>query len=479
MSSIRGWPDQRKKSEQKAEHVTVSPVRNYQHGLDVVSHETVQTVASDTVEAGSTTKVINATGHSAEVGDVITFSTGALAPRDVHVESVEANAITVVEELPSAPGTGDGFDIKRFTYPTLSVGGVTQTQMAFIRDAANQVVTEDTVTPANNRPLPVKLTDFSGDMVLNATNLGLEVQLDHSGADPDSVQVGDGTNTLGVNADGSLPVGNASGAFDTDSGVEGAQTLRTTPATDAQHLLNTRHEAATTPLSSRLSDGSAFLGSDFGASSTALRSAALLGNASGLADFGSGTVSAQTLRNAPATDATHLLDTRHEAVGTPLSGRLSDGSNFLDSEALAAAQKTISTLTAALANISVVLGWDGSTHREFAVNTSGQIQTESQTTAATFQAGAQLAGTSLTGTHQTLITASADSVNLLLLNSTDEDITISLDGGTTDHYFLSPGQSFSLELANQGRHIANGTVIQVKHDGTAPSTGRVVATLVS
>ena len=49
---------------------------------------------------------------------------------------------------------------------------------SFIRDGAPQQVIEDTQNPANNRPLPVKLTGFEGDVIINSDNLNLETQSD-------------------------------------------------------------------------------------------------------------------------------------------------------------------------------------------------------------------------------------------------------------------------------------------------------------
>lgn len=48
----------------------------------------------------------------------------------------------------------------------------------FIRNGSPQVVIEDTSDPSNNRPLPVKLTGFDGDVVINSENLNLETQND-------------------------------------------------------------------------------------------------------------------------------------------------------------------------------------------------------------------------------------------------------------------------------------------------------------
>lgn len=49
---------------------------------------------------------------------------------------------------------------------------------SFIRDGVPQQVIEDTQNPANNRPLPVKLTGFDGDVKIEAENLNLQTQLD-------------------------------------------------------------------------------------------------------------------------------------------------------------------------------------------------------------------------------------------------------------------------------------------------------------
>jgi hypothetical protein len=100
----------------------------------------------------------------------------------------------------------------------------------------------------------------------------------------------------------------------------------------------------------------------------------LAGEAAAPIAVGSGSADATTVRTTPATDSQHLLNTRHEAVGTPLSIRISDGTDFLVAGAIAVAQKTVGAITKALHTIAVVVGWDGSTHRELAVDTSGNLK---------------------------------------------------------------------------------------------------------
>ena len=147
-------------------------------------------------------------------------------------------------------------------------------------------------------------------------------------------------------------IGNATGAADFGAGAVGAQTLRVTMASGGP--------------------GAAL---DFGTPTTAQRTAAQIGNATGAADFGAGAVGAQVLRTTPASDSPHLLATRHETVTTPLAARLSDGTDFIVAGAIAASQKTISTAAKALDTISLAMGWDGTIHRELAVDTTGRLTT--------------------------------------------------------------------------------------------------------
>lgn len=76
--------------------------------------------------------------------------------------------------------------------------------MEFILDGSPVTVLEDTVTPANNRPLPVKLTSVSGP--INITAGDLNVQLTHTGATPDSTQIGDGTEIVNITPNNDMQV---------------------------------------------------------------------------------------------------------------------------------------------------------------------------------------------------------------------------------------------------------------------------------
>lgn len=207
MSTPKGYSSQEKDLRLSAQFVTVEPVRTKQFAESVISHQFVREIASDAVEANSTTTSIVATAHAAKKGDVIRFTSGSLSGQEVKVISTTANAIDLAETLASAPNAADGFDILRHVYPKADADGViatsavmTQSPIQFVLDGVDTEVTEDTVTPANNAPLPVKITSASGD--INITAGDLNVQLSHAGVSYDSTRVGDGTDLLEISAAG-------------------------------------------------------------------------------------------------------------------------------------------------------------------------------------------------------------------------------------------------------------------------------------
>lgn len=234
MSVSRGYPSQEKDDRLKAEFATIEPIRQLQHALSVLAHMFVREVGTDSVEANSTTYVVNATAHAALKGDVIRFTSGTHSGREVKVQSVDTNTITLAETLSSAPANAVTFQILRHKYPVVDATGavsttasITPSPIMFVRDSVDTEVLEDTVTPANNRPLPVKLSGVTGDLTITAQNLN--VQSTHTGANPDSMQIGDGTETLSITASGqaevavtaALPAGaNSIGTLGANSGVD-------------------------------------------------------------------------------------------------------------------------------------------------------------------------------------------------------------------------------------------------------------------
>lgn len=176
-----------------------SPIGN-KNAADSVSYVYAETIASDAVEAGSTTRIINATAHQAKRGDLIRFTSGALDTVEVRVtRKYDANTF-YVELLDAAPSAADTFDILRSRTPLvdpLTGGTITSSgPIQFTKDGVATLVNEDTAVPANNDPLPVKLSGVTGD--INITAGDLNVHLSHAGGDYDSTRLGDGTNLLDV-----------------------------------------------------------------------------------------------------------------------------------------------------------------------------------------------------------------------------------------------------------------------------------------
>lgn len=214
MSTPKGYTSQEKDDRLKAQFTTVTPIGLSKFALDVRDSGTVYVVGSDAVEASSTTSVINATAHAAKKGDRVRFTSGALASIEADVWEVTANTITLGQTLPSAPVAAVTFDILRPVSLTVGSDGtitttVSPSPLIFTRDGVDQEVTEDTVTPANNRPLPVLLTGASGTVNITAGNL--EVALDSASDSVAAVQSGT-WNINNVSGTVSLPAGAATSA---------------------------------------------------------------------------------------------------------------------------------------------------------------------------------------------------------------------------------------------------------------------------
>ena len=556
---IKGYPSQEKRDDGKMEVVTVQPV-NGGHGMETKNNATAAIVASDLVEAGSTTRVINATAHSAEAGDIIRFTSGGtLFPREVHVESVTINTITLAKPTPTAAIAAEPFDIMRYFNETIALSGDPFVQVAFIRDAANQIVTEDTGTPGNNRPLPAKIftdggtaADFGVGVVSGGTirntpasdSPHLLATRHEAVATPLSSRLGDGTDFIASEAIAASQktlstLTKALGTVSISLGFDGTNHREVLLDSTGSTLLSTRHETATTPLASRLTDGTNFIDAEaLGASQKTIATLTKAITSFGIMMGFDGTTHREVLldstgstllstRHETATtplagrlsDGTDFisseaiaasqktvstitkslttlgiilgwdgdehreisvnavgeitLDSRHEAVATPLAGRLSNGTNFIGSQAIAASQKTISTEDAVLSVLSVGLGWDGTSHREVAVDTSGFSKTVQQTVAASFPAKGEIDSTTLTGSYQNVFTAASDLSALFIFNSSNQTIVLSLDAGVTDNFELTSQQSMTIDAGSNGRHIASGTDIRAKHDGVAPTSGTI------
>lgn len=87
----------------------------------------------------------------------------------------------------------------------------------------------------------------------------------------------------------------------------------------------------------------------------------------------------------------------------------------------------------------------------------------------------RLAFGSVTGAYQALQSTVGNVRKLVVSNSLNSEMLLSLDGGTTDWLALQAGQSLVLDFDMTLAY--NGTV-SVKHNGTAPTAGNISVAII-
>lgn len=101
----------------------LNPLDPYRTGLDVWAHAATSLIATDAAEAGSTQFRVNATAHSAKIGDIIRFTSGTHSGLECPVLVVSANYFDLSLTLSANVGTGDTFEIRRRTSLSVSSTG--------------------------------------------------------------------------------------------------------------------------------------------------------------------------------------------------------------------------------------------------------------------------------------------------------------------------------------------------------------------
>ncbi len=117
--TIGGFTSTTNELRAKVRSATNNPIDPYRMGMDSISNEFVALVANDIVEAGTTDSIITATAHSARVGDIIRFTSGALSGEQLSVIETTANTILLAQKLTSTPVPGVTFAIERFSRPRI------------------------------------------------------------------------------------------------------------------------------------------------------------------------------------------------------------------------------------------------------------------------------------------------------------------------------------------------------------------------
>lgn len=197
MSTPRGFASSLMQGESRGQHATVEPTGQYQNGLSVNALIFAYQVASDTAETGSTSQIINATAHSARVGDIVRFAAGVLDKDEQKVVETGVNWIKVASPFSAAPTNGDTFLIFRPRYAQSDEDGnlqvsVSQGPTQFVLDNVDTEVEEDTSTASNSRPLPVKVfradgtSDWADDVEANLQ--AIEGSTQSTAADIDALE---------------------------------------------------------------------------------------------------------------------------------------------------------------------------------------------------------------------------------------------------------------------------------------------------
>lgn len=204
----KGYSSEQKLGKQS--HQTIQPIGTGKFAQDMIPKALYPLQALDFVPTNGTIKSLEIIGHSAAVGDVVRFTAGAYDGAEATITAVDANNLYFSHKFATALSAVDTCQIMRPITLTIDKAGALSTSsgpIQFIKDAIVQQVIEDTVTPSNNAPLPVKLTNLAGD--INVTAGDLHVQLSHLGATADSARIGDGTNELGITASNEAQVKDA------------------------------------------------------------------------------------------------------------------------------------------------------------------------------------------------------------------------------------------------------------------------------
>lgn len=88
----------------------------------------------------------------------------------------------------------------------------------------------------------------------------------------------------------------------------------------------------------------------------------------------------------------------------------------------------------------------------------------------------KIAGASLTNSYATLLTMGGAARAVFLLNSTDQAVSFSLNGGTTEFIELDSGECTAVDLYSLGLYATSGT-ISAKWVTLQPSTGSARAAI--
>jgi len=197
-------------------YVTVMPIGSNRNAIDTIPTGFFYVQETVNAEAGSTDEILKLTAHGAKRGDMVRIenSVNGIEEYEIAIDSViDADNVRLACVLSASLAAGDDVSILRPTIQRFGADGATVVSVApspisFIKDGVTTEVEEDTVTPANTVPLPVKILAADGTNI-SITAGDINIQTSHTGGSFDSMRIGDGTNLVGVLASNEMMVNDA------------------------------------------------------------------------------------------------------------------------------------------------------------------------------------------------------------------------------------------------------------------------------
>lgn len=363
------------------QYQTGQNINGQRRAADVIPHGVFLLSTLNAIEAGSTTRKIIKTAHGARKNDILHFTSGLNIGVAIQILSCpDANTMILAGTPEFSSTVGDTFDLKRHVTPLYdSTGALAVGAPVGGATAANQVLEIAQLTAINSN------TD------------GIETLVGTSNTSLASIDA----KTPALSA-GAVPV--AGPLTDTQ--------LRATPVpvsgtVSTGGLTDTQLRATPVPVSGTVT---ANAGTNLNTSALALETTqALIKAKTDNLDIALSTTALKnqfpaTLGQTTKANSISAAVPSDQATQTaPFGIRESDGTNWLGSIALAAAQLTTGVITAIKAVMAINMGWDGTTHREMAVDTNGSQKmvpattsgtiTQIQATIGTSAARATVAGT--------------------------------------------------------------------------------------
>ena len=171
--SIKGFPSSQKLPLGTGitnEFVTIQPTDEFRYALDIPRfafrvNPAPLTAAANTGTIDGVTWVYD-TATDAKKGDFVRFDSGANEFLEVPIVKVEANRFLLGAQVNNVV-PGDTFYIMRYATQLVGDDGsqivtITPSPIAFVKNGVDTEVEEDTSTPGNSIPLPVKILNGSG-----------------------------------------------------------------------------------------------------------------------------------------------------------------------------------------------------------------------------------------------------------------------------------------------------------------------------